>query len=219
VLWRVFSSVVKHEKTIQLDGARNDVKALYNFHEVVINALRPMLKEGVRSVVLASPVKSNYAENFVGHVQSHHAWLTQGVNKVSFSEMAGSADTLPKVAALAKNAAFRRIISETASAETETLIGLLEKRLNASNQDMLVLYSFKEIEELVFGQWKSGKPKPEYLLLTDGYLAGSRAKNRLHRLMQVAANRSVKTRIVDNESSAGIRLAQLGGIVLLTALA
>jgi hypothetical protein len=37
--------------------------------------------------------------------------------------------------------------------------------------------------------------------------------------MQVAANRSVKTRIVDNESSAGIRLAQLGGIVLLTALA
>ena len=214
-LWKVFSNVVKHEKTLQLDGARNDLKALYNFHESIINALRPTLKEGVRSVILASSAKNNYAKNFIDHVQSHHAWLAQGPNKAAFSEITGSADTLSKVTALTRNPAFRRMICETTSEETETLIDLLEKRLNSSNQDALVLYSFEEIEDIIFGSWKPGKPKPEYLMLTDKYLSSSREKNRLHRLMQIAANRNVKTRIVNNKSPAGLRLAQLGGIICL----
>jgi stalled ribosome rescue protein Dom34 len=214
-LWKVFSNVAKHEKTLQLNGARNDPKALYNFHEAIINALRPTLKEGIRSIVVASPAKSNYAKNFIDHVQSHHAWLTQGSNKAAFSEMAGSADTLPNVTALTRNHAFHQIISETTSEETETLIDHLEKRLNAPNQDALVLYSLKEIEDLIFSPWKPSKPKPEHLILTDKYLSNSRQKNRLHRLMQIAQNRNVKTRIVNAESPAGIRLAQLGGITLL----
>jgi stalled ribosome rescue protein Dom34 len=218
-LWNVFSSAVKHGRTIQLDGARSDPKALYNFHEAIINALRPTLKEGVRSVIFASPAKSNYAKNFIDHVQSHHAWLTQGPNKAAFSEITGSADTLSKVTALTRNPAFHQIISETTLEETENLIGILEKRLNTANQDTLVLYSLKEIEDAVFGQWKPSKPKPEHLILTDTYLANSREKNRLHRLMQIATNKSVKTRIVNNKSPAGIRLAQLGGIILLTTLA
>lgn len=214
-LWKVFSNVVKHEKTLQLDGARNDLKALYNFHESIINALRPTLKEGVRSIILASSAKNNYAKNFIDHVQSHHAWLAQGPNKASFSEIKGSAGTLSKVTTLTRNPAFRQMICETTSEETETLIDLLEKRLNASNQDALVLYSFEEIEDIIFGSWKPGKPKPEYLILTDKYLSDSREKNRLHRLMQIAANRNVKTRIVNNKSPAGLRLAQLGGIICL----
>jgi stalled ribosome rescue protein Dom34 len=214
-LWKVYSNIVKHEKTIQLDGTRNDPKALYNFHESIINTLRPTLKEGVRSIILASPAKSNYARSFINHIQSHHAWLTQGPNKAALSEITGSADTLPNVTALTKNPAFHQIISETTTEETETLMGILEKRLNAPNQDLLVLYALKEIEDSIFSPWKPSKPKPEYLMLTDVYLASSREKNRLHRLMQIAANRNVKTRIVNAESPAGIRLAQLGGIALL----
>jgi stalled ribosome rescue protein Dom34 len=173
----------------------------------------------VKSVILASPAKSNYAKNFINHVQSHHAWLTQGSNKAAFKEITGSADTLPKVTALTKNPTFHQIISETTLEETETLIDLLEKRLNAPNQDTLVLYSLKEIEDLIFSPWKPSKPKPEHLILTDTYLANTRQKNRLHRLIQIAANKSVKTRIVNAESPAGKRLAQLGGIILLTTLA
>ena len=60
-----------------------------------------------------------------------------------------------------------------------------------------------------------GKPKPEYLLLTDDYLSSSRQKNRVQRLMQIAANRGVKTRVINAESTAGKRLTQLGGIVCL----
>jgi hypothetical protein len=33
VLWKVFSKVVKPEKTLDIDGTRSNPKALYNFHE------------------------------------------------------------------------------------------------------------------------------------------------------------------------------------------
>lgn len=213
VAWRVFSSIVKPEKTILLDGTRNDPKALYNFHESVVNALRPTLKEGVRSIILASPMRTNYAQTFIDHIRGHHAWLAQGPNKAVFSETTGSAGTLSEVAILARTPVFRQLISETTSEETENLANMLEKRLNASDQNTLVLYSLEEIEDLILSSQKPSRPKPEYLMLTDKYLSSIREKNRIHRLIQIATNRNVKTRIVDAESPAGLRLTQLGGIV------
>jgi len=213
VLWKVFSNVVKPEKTIWLDGTRNDQKAVYNFHEAIVNALRPTLKEGVRSIILASPARTNHAQRFIDHIRGHHAWLVQGPNKAIFSEATGPAGTLSEVAALTKAPVFRQLISETTSEEAESLVDMLEKYLNASNQNKVVLYSLEETEDLILGQPKTARPKPEYLMLTDKYLSGSRQKNRIHRLMQIATNRNVKTRIVDAESPAGLRLAQLGGVV------
>jgi stalled ribosome rescue protein Dom34 len=93
---------------------------------------------------------------------------------------------------------------------------MLEKHLQASNTSSAVLYSLREIEDLVLGQWKQGKPKPEYLLLTNKYLSNSSEKNRINRLVQVAKNKNVKTRIVDAETAAGIRITQLGGLVCFT---
>lgn len=213
VLWKVFSNVVKPEKTISLDGTRNDPKAVYNFHESIVNALRPTLKEGVRSIILASPSKTNHAQRFIDHIREHHAWLVQGPSKAIFSEANEPASTLSEVAALTKTPMFRRLICETTSEEAEDLIDMLEKRLNASDKNAVVLYSLEEAEDLILGPQKPSKPKPEYLMLTDKYLSNSREKNRIHRLMQIATNRDVKTRIVDAESPAGLRLTQLGGIV------
>ena len=213
VLWKVFSNVVKPEKTISLDGTRNDPKAVYNFHESIVNALRPTLKEGVRSVILASPARTNHAQRFIDHIREHHAWLVQGPNKAVFSEANGSASTLAEVVTLTKTLMFRQLICETTSEEAEDLIDILEKRLNASDKNAVVLYSLEEAEDLILGPQKPSKPRPEYLMLTDKYLSNSREKNRIHRLMQIATNRKVKTKIVDAESPAGLRLTQLGGIV------
>ena len=212
VLWKVFSNVVKPEKTLRLDGTRNDPKAVYNFHESIVNALRPTLKEGVRSIILASPSRTDYAQRFIDHTHGHHAWLVQGPNKAIFSEATGSAGTQSEVAAVARTPMFRRLISETTSKETENLIDMLEKRLNTSNQNTVVLYSLKETEDLILSPQKPGKPKPEYLMLTDKYLSESHEKNRIQRLMQIATNRNIRTRIVDAESKAGLRLTQLGGM-------
>jgi stalled ribosome rescue protein Dom34 len=212
-LWQVFSQVAKHQQTIPLNGDRKDPKVLYNFHESIVNALRPTLKEGVRSIMIASPAKTNYAQEFQNHIKAHHSWLLQGENKATFSPIVGSASTPPQVAALTKTSVFKQLIQETASEETENLLEILEKRLNTA--DNLVLFSLEEAENLILGKQAAGKPQPEYLLLTDTYLSSSRQMNRLHRLMQIGVNNKVKTRVIDAESNAGKRLTQLGGIVCL----
>jgi stalled ribosome rescue protein Dom34 len=218
VLWKVFSNIIKLEKTLPLDGTRNNPKTLYNFHESIINTLRPTLKEGVRSIILASPAKTNFAQAFTDHIRGHHTWLMQGPNKAAFSAITGPASTLAEVAALTRNPTFHQLICETTQKETENLIDILENRLNKSSKDTLVLYSLEEAEDLILGPQKLNRPKPEYLMLTDKYLSGSHQKSRLHRLMQIATNKNVKTRIVNAESPAGLRLTQLGGLVCLARL-
>ena len=217
-LWNVFSNVAKPQITLHLNGSRNNPKALYNFHESIINALRPTLKEGVRSIILASPARTNYHQELINHICEHHKWLTQGPNKAVFSKTTGSASTPAQGAALTRTPIFQKIISETAEEETENLIEILEKRINASESNTVVLFSLEEAENLILKKQKPNEPKPEYLMLTERYLADNRQKNRLHRLMQIAANRKVKTRIVNAESPAGKRLTQLGGFVCLAQL-
>lgn len=213
VLWKVFSNVVKPEKTIQFDGTWNDPKATYNLCESIVNALRPSMKEGVASIILASPTRTDYARLFVNHVHGHHAWLVQGPSKATFSEANAPATTPSEVVTLTKTPMFHRLVSETTSEEAESLVDVLEKHLNAANEDTVILYSLKETEDLFLSRQKTGKPRPEYLILTNRYLSNSKEKNRINRLLQVAANRNVKTKIVDAESSAGLRLTQLGGMI------
>src|SRR4030067_3053550 len=207
-LWQVFSKVVKPMATIRLDGKRNDLKAAFNFHESIVNALRPTFKEGVRRVILASPPRTGYAQEFIHHVQKHHAWLVQGANKITFAEVAGSAKTPSQVEGLTRTDAFQSIIPEIIAEETGKLLEVLEKRISTSDKANAVLFSLEEAENL-FGQlWKSNVDKPEYLILTDEYLSKSREKNRLNRLLQIATNHNIKTRIVNAESPAGKRLSQ-----------
>ena len=212
-LWQVFSQVAKQQQTIPLNGGRSDPKAVYSFHESIINALRPTLKEGVRSTIIASPARTSYAQEFLNHIKAHHTWLIQGVNKAAFSTIIGSASTPQQVASLTKTTIFKELISETTAQETENLLEILEIRLNAA--DNLVLFSLQEAENFILYPQAEGKPKPEYLMLTDEYLSKSRQKHRVQRLMQVAANKGVKTRVINAESTAGNRLTQLGGIVCL----
>jgi stalled ribosome rescue protein Dom34 len=215
VLWNVFSQVVKPEKTLYLNGTRNDSKAMYNFHESILNAIRPMLNEGIRSIIVASPTRSMYAQNFIDHIHQHHLWLGQGPNKAVFSAVTGSAGTRAEVTTLIRKPTFHQLINKTTSEETKGLLDILDKYLRASNQGRSVLYSVREIEDLLLNPWKHGRPKPIYLLLTDKYLSTSTEKNRLHRLIQIAKNKNAKTRIVAAESRAGLRLTQLGGCVCL----
>jgi len=212
-LWQVFSQVAQHQQNISLSGDRNDPKALYSFHESIINAIRPILKEGIRSIIIASLPRTNYAQEFLNHIKGHHNWLLQGPSKAFFSPITGSANTSPQVAALTQTSIFKQLISDTTAEETENLLEILEKRLNAT--DNLVLFSLQEVEHFIFDTQAEGEPKPEYLMLTDEYLSKSRQKNRVQRLMQVAANKGVKTRVISAKSTAGKRVTQLGGLICL----
>ena len=215
-IWHIFSQVAKQQETIPLNGDRKDSKSVYSFNETIINALRPVLKEGVRSIIVASPPRTNFAQDFLSHIKAHHSWLLQGTNKASISHITGSASSPPQVAALTKTSAFKQLIEENATEETENLLEILEKRL--SKTDSLVLFSLQEAENLILNPQAPGKSQPEYLLLTDDYLAGTRQKNRVNRLMMIAAKNGVKTRVINAESNAGSRITQLGGIVCLAKL-
>jgi stalled ribosome rescue protein Dom34 len=134
---------------------------------------------------------------------------------MSIAEIIGSAATPSQVAQLANSPAFSELIRETTSEETGGLLDLLEKRLNTSSRENTVLFSLEEAENLILYSPKTSTRKPEYLILTEKYLAGNRQKNRLHRLLQIASNKKIKTKVVDSESPAGQRVAQLGGFVCL----
>jgi stalled ribosome rescue protein Dom34 len=213
-LWQVFSQVAKHQQDITLNGDRNDPKKLYSFHENLINSLRSMLKEGVRSIIVASPAKTNYAQQFLNHIKNHHNWLLQGTSKAVFSPIIGSASTPSQVANLTQTTIFKQLINDTTAQETENLLEIIEKRLN--DQHNLVLFSLEEAESIILKQQELGKLKPEYLLLTNDYLSKSRQKKRVHRLLQITKNKGIKSRIIDAETIAGKRIVQLGGLICLT---
>jgi stalled ribosome rescue protein Dom34 len=212
-IWKIYSQVAKPDTTIHLQGTRSDSKALYSFHEAIVNALRPTLKEGVKSIIIASPQKTSYNQDFMTHVKGHHAWLFSGANKATFKLITGSAVTHAQVSSITSSGEFKQSISDSTLEEAENLRELLEKRLNMADQ--LVLFSLEEAENAIYGSETPGKPKPEYLLLTDKYLASEKRRGRLNRLMQIAQNKQIKTRIVNAESPAGAPLNQLGGLVCL----
>jgi stalled ribosome rescue protein Dom34 len=215
VLWQVFSHVVKLHLTVELEGKRTDERVLYNFHESVVEALKPMLKEGVKSIVVVAPTKTTYAEDFLAHVQKHHNYLVQSnnPNRATFAKLVGSADQPPKVAQLVQTKEFRELIAETTSGEADHIVNALEKHLYSIGSNWVVLFSLKEIEEMIYDREKNDDSRMKYLLLTDKYLAEAEDKNRIHRLLQISNNRKVKTRIVKAETIAGKRISQFGGVV------
>ena len=212
---KIFSKTAKLEKIIPVKGATNNPKTPYNFYEEIINTIRPTLKEGVRSIILITSPRNNSSREFLTHIHEHHKWINKGPNRVTISKIVDLASTPSQLLALARTEKLRKIVSDTASEEAENLIEILEKRLIIGDKKNYVLFSIEEIEDSILKRHKLGRPKPDYLLLTNRYLDETRDKNRIHRLMQIATNKKVKTRIINAESPAGKRLTQLGGIVCL----
>jgi stalled ribosome rescue protein Dom34 len=215
VVWQVFSQVIKPFRTLRLSGKRTDDKALYDLHESVLNAFRSTLGGGVRSVVVTAPIKNTYATDFLDHIRRHHAYLLQSKssNRVTFAKLVGSADRPHDVAELAKTREFQELIAATTSEEADQIATILDRNLSI---DQTVLFALKEIEDAIYNQNGKDKLVAAYLVLTDSYLAESNCRNRVHRLLQIAENRKVRTKIVNAETSAGKRITQLGGLVFFT---
>jgi stalled ribosome rescue protein Dom34 len=215
VLWQVFSQVVKPLLTLKLVGSRTDESRLYEFHESIVDALRPTIKEGVRSIVMTAPLKTTYSIDFLKHVQKHHNYLlqTKGTTKATFAQLIGSANEPHKVAELVRRKEFQDLIVTTTSGEADQIVAALEKSLNANQH---ALFSLVEIEDMIYCRDRKEHFNATYMILTDKYLAESPHKNRVHRLLQISANKKVTTRIIKSETPAGKRITQFGGIVFFT---
>ncbi|MCK4885154.1 hypothetical protein KAS24_03685, partial [Candidatus Bathyarchaeota archaeon] len=140
VLWRIFSRVVKLSLRLEFEGRRTDAQALYKFRESVVSALKPVLNEGVRTIVVAAPVRTTYAQDFLEHVRKHHRYLIQSKspNRANFAKLVGSADDRIKVAELVKTKQFTELIAETTSEEADQVVNSLEKHLYCTNNNAVV---------------------------------------------------------------------------------
>ncbi len=215
LIWHVFSRVLKQFIRLDLEGKRTDKIVLYNFNESIVKALKPILKEGIRTVVITTPLRTRYAKDFLEHIREHHWYLLQSKNpnSANFAELVGSASNRIAVTELIKTQEFIDLIAETTSKEADQAIKSLDEHLSGMINKSVVLYTLKEIEDYIYAKEKSAEIKTENLLLTNKYLSENNHKNRIHRLLQIAKNKNIKTRIINAETSAGTRINQFGGIV------
>jgi stalled ribosome rescue protein Dom34 len=220
--WKLFSERTVQLKVVKLGRKfKNAEKThLYQYFEEIVNKLRPILKEGLKSVLLVTPPKKHYAQAFLTHVKAHQRWLVdeKHQNSASFQELTGIINNIEGVTFFIQSEEYLEAVGMATENEGNQIIENLEKRLN-DIEEGLVLYTLKEIEKLVFAggkrkkKFKPMKLIPEYIILTTDYLESHTQKNRLQKLLQIAENRKIKSKIVDIESSAGIRVKQLGGLV------
>lgn len=201
VTWNIYSESVKPGERIQGDGE-------YNFFESIVDILRPGVKQGIKSVLIAAPDEEDY-RNFVNHIRKHQSWLLNGwsLNTVTFEHITEPAMTTNQVRSLVKAHGFKEKLTETYQGDLLQVLSVLERRLNDPEGIETILFTLKEIEDAVYGDEMS----PEYILVTE--LVISKNRRRTQRLLQVAANKDVKTRIIKPDTPAGARITQFGGII------
>jgi stalled ribosome rescue protein Dom34 len=218
VFWRIYSESIRLHCKINRGRKRRhqDKKQVYHFHEEIIDILRPLIKEGIRSVILLSPPKEEYSEEFLNHVTKHHSWLLKkGDKQVIFSKIIGNqAKSLKDVYYLRTREFFKEIVDKTSNQESLLILDELMEVINRNEKFSKILYTAEEIDhELRLIKKNSNLPKPNYIILTGEYLNNPKNRNKMHRILQIAKNLEIKTKIVNQESEAGAILEQFGGLV------
>ena len=218
VFWRIFSETIRQPFKINRGRKRRnqDKKQLYHFNEEIINKLRPIVNEGIRSVIILSPPKEVYSDELLNHIKKHHSWLLRKGNKqVVFSKIIGNqAKTQRDVFYLKSQEYFKKIIDDTSNQEGLLILEELTEIINKNEKFSKILYTWREIDpELRLIRKNPNLPKPNYIILTEEYLKNPKNRNKTHRIIQVAKNLKIKTKIVSLESEAGAIVDSFGGLV------
>ena len=200
--WNIYSLSIKSDILIKLESTP------YNFYEAVIDRLRPVIKQGVKTILIASPNEKDY-ESFYAHIDKPQRWLIGGyeLNRVTLEYVKGSAKDLDTVLELVEETSLRRTIREASQADVNRVMRVLEKRLSTPKGIDTLLFTLDEVEKAV----EEEEPNAEYVLLTNVFQRGQR--RRTQRILQLAQNKRIKSMIVDARSPMGMRLTQFGGLI------
>jgi stalled ribosome rescue protein Dom34 len=203
-LWNIYSRSIKPDTTIQRENNQ------YNYHEAIIDRLRPNVKQGVKTVLVASPDVKHYDE-FYKHIEKHQRWLIAGyeLNRVTIEYVEGSATDIDAVVELITESGLQRTIQKASREDIKRVISVLERRLGTPEGIDSLLFTLNEVEDSVYEPHGSA----EYVLMTTDFQRNHR--RRTQRLLQIAQNKGVKSMIVEAETSMGKRLTQFGGLICL----
>lgn len=201
-IWNIYSESIKFERKIDEDSS-------YGLYESIVDALRPMVRQGIKTIIVASIDDKDYT-SFIKHVERHQGWLLKGweLNKATFEHVPMAAMDERQVREIVKTNSFKEKLSEASSSDLMHIMEVLERRLNDPDGIETLLFSLEKIESHVYGGGEA-----EYMLITDQF--HERHKRRTLRLLQVAANRNTQTKIVPANTAAGARVTQLGGLICL----
>jgi len=218
--WKVYSHSLRSYKTIKLTRKWKylDDKQIYKLLEELVNLVRLVIRDGLKSILLANPQKKDYSTIFLDHINKHHQWLvrSKGYNRVSFGEIVGNANDIESAKFLISQEKSLLIIHETTSDEINLLVKQLNKIINVGDPNKILLYSLEEIEALIYGKGKKDKSaadKLDFLIVTENFINRQKQKNRIHRLMQIANNKGIITKTISIENPAVDRFNQFGGIL------
>jgi len=200
-VWDVYSESVKPGKRIRGDDE-------YNFYESIVDVLRPRIKDGVKGILIAAPDEKDH-QGFMNHIKRHQGWLLGGwsLNTVTFEHVPASAMNADQVRDLVKTHGFKEKLAEVTGGDIRRVMSVLERRLNDPEGIEALLFTLEEVEDAIYGNEGS----PEYILVTE--LFRSKNRRRTQRLLQIAANKNIRTRIIKIDTPAGARIAQFGGLV------
>lgn len=204
-VWDVYSQSIKPDAVIEKESKD------YNFHEAVINQLRPKVKLGVKTILVASTDEKNYDELYE-HIEKHQRWLIEGyeLNRATIRYVEGSAMDIDSVNGLIEDSGLQRKIRQASQEDIERIMGVLEKRLGTAKGIDTLLFTLGEVEEAVYGD----DPHIEYILVTTEFQRKHR--RRTQRLLQIAQNKNIKTMIVETKAPMGARLTQFGGLITIS---
>jgi stalled ribosome rescue protein Dom34 len=203
LFWNIFSNSVKP------GAVKNWEDNEYNFFESLVDELRPSIKQGVKTVLIASESKKKY-DGFMGHIEKHQGWMLKGyeLNRVVFQFVDGSARDVDAVTGLVNAFDFREKIRKAGEGDMKLVMSVLEKCLASREGIESLMFSLNEVEDAIYG---SGEV--EYILTSQTFQEQHR--RRIQRLFQVAENKGVKTRILPPDSPHTARVAQFGGLICL----
>jgi len=201
IVWDVYSESVKLGKRIRGDDE-------YSFYESIVDVLRPRIEDGVKGMLIAAPDEKDY-QGFMNHITKHQGWLLGGwsLNTVTFEHVPASAMNADQVRDLVKTHGFKEKLAEVTGGDIRRVMSVLERRLNDPEGIEALLFTLEEVENAVYGNERS----PEYILVTE--LFRFKNRRRTQRLLQVAANKNVRTVIIKPDTPAGARITQFGGLV------
>jgi stalled ribosome rescue protein Dom34 len=203
IFWNVFSNAVK------AGVVKTWVDNEYNFFESMVDELRPSIKQGIKTVLIASDDRKKY-DGFIGHIEKHQGWMLKGyeLNRVSFQFVEGSAKDVDAVMELVSASGFNDKIREAGEGDMKLVMSVLEKRLSSRDGIETLMFSLDEAEDAVYG----GRAV-EYIISSQRFQ--ERHRRRMQRLFQVAENKGVKTRVLPPNSPYLGRVAQFGGLICL----
>ena len=218
--WKVYSHSLRFYKNIKLTRKWKylDDKQIYKLLEELVNLIRIVIRDGLKSILLASSQKKDYSTIFLDHINKHHQWLvrSKGYNRVSFGEIVGNANNIESAKFLISQEKSLHIIHETTSDEINLLVKQLEKIINVGDPNRLLLYSLEDIESIIYEGGKKDKSaaeKLDFLIVTEDFISNHKSKHRIHRLIQIANNKGIITKTISIENPAVDRFNQFGGIL------